>query len=43
VEAQIKSRRHHSDGELDPRHKIILRELGAGGVINGEPISARFI
>jgi 2-polyprenyl-6-methoxyphenol hydroxylase-like FAD-dependent oxidoreductase len=43
VEAQIKSRRHHSNGELDPHHKIILRELGAGGVINGEPISARFV
>jgi 2-polyprenyl-6-methoxyphenol hydroxylase-like FAD-dependent oxidoreductase len=43
VEAQIRSRRRRSNGRLDPRHKIILQELGAGGVINGDPISARFV
>jgi 2-polyprenyl-6-methoxyphenol hydroxylase-like FAD-dependent oxidoreductase len=41
VEAQLKQGEPHDCGGLDPRHDIIMRELGAGGVIDGEAISAR--
>ena len=41
VEAQLRHGEPHDCGGLDPRHEVIMRELGAGGVIDGEAISAR--
>jgi 2-polyprenyl-6-methoxyphenol hydroxylase-like FAD-dependent oxidoreductase len=41
VEAQLRRGGSHDCGGLDPRHEVIMRELGAGGVIDGEAISAR--
>ena len=40
VEAQLRHGEPHNCGGLDPRHEIIMGELGAGGVIDGEGISA---
>jgi 2-polyprenyl-6-methoxyphenol hydroxylase-like FAD-dependent oxidoreductase len=40
VEAQLRQDKPHDCGGLDPRHQVIMRELGAGGVIDGEAISA---
>jgi 2-polyprenyl-6-methoxyphenol hydroxylase-like FAD-dependent oxidoreductase len=41
VEAQLRHDEPHDCGGLAPRHEVIMRESGAGGVIDGEPISAR--
>jgi 2-polyprenyl-6-methoxyphenol hydroxylase-like FAD-dependent oxidoreductase len=41
VEAQLRQSEPNDRGGLDPRHEVIMRELGAGGVIDGEAISAR--
>ena len=41
VEAQLRHDEPHDCGGLDPRHEVIMRELGAGGVIDGKAISAR--
>jgi 2-polyprenyl-6-methoxyphenol hydroxylase-like FAD-dependent oxidoreductase len=41
VEAQLRHGEPHDCSRLDPRHEVIMRELGAGGVIDGEAISAR--
>ena len=41
VEAQLRQDKPHDCGGLDPRHEVIMRELGAGGIIDGEAISAR--
>jgi 2-polyprenyl-6-methoxyphenol hydroxylase-like FAD-dependent oxidoreductase len=41
VEAQLRQDKAQDCGGLDPRHEVIMRELGAGGVIDGEAISAR--
>ena len=41
VEAQLRQSEPNDCGGLDPRHEVIMRELGAGGVIDGEAISAR--
>jgi 2-polyprenyl-6-methoxyphenol hydroxylase-like FAD-dependent oxidoreductase len=40
VEAQLRHAEPHDSGGLDPRHNVIMRELGAGGVIDGEAMSA---
>ena len=41
VEAQLRHGEPHDCGGLDPQHEVIMRELGAGGVIDGEAISGR--
>jgi 2-polyprenyl-6-methoxyphenol hydroxylase-like FAD-dependent oxidoreductase len=40
VEAQLREEKPYDSDRRDPRHEVIMRELGAGGVIDGEAISA---
>jgi 2-polyprenyl-6-methoxyphenol hydroxylase-like FAD-dependent oxidoreductase len=40
LEAQLKPREERGEAELNRRPEIVMRELGAAGVIDGDPINA---